>query len=88
MTTIIRGAEWNLGAETTPGAPEAIYVVECVACHDQSDPVDNDRLEVEMWALKHTGRNTSHRLFKLKTETFWRVSPVPGNPLYEGEHPA
>jgi hypothetical protein len=82
---IIRSAEWALRDGGGEGAPEAIFIVACMSCHGESDPVDNDRLAVEMWALKHTGLNPEHRLFKLKTESFWRTAPVPGNPYYESE---
>jgi hypothetical protein len=80
---IIKAAEWTLSAGGGEGAPEAIFVVECMSCHAESAPVDNDRLEVEMWALRHTGGNPSHRLFKLRTESYWRTDPAPGNPYHE-----
>lgn len=82
---IIKSAEWALRDGGGEGAPQAIFIVECMTCHRKSQRVDNDRLAVEMWALKHTGLNPQHRLFKLKTECYWRTAPVPGNPYYEGE---
>ena len=82
---IIKSAHWALRAGGGEGAPEAIFIVECMTCHEECDPVDNDRLEVELWALKHTGSNPSHRLFKLRTESYWRTVPAPGNPYREHE---
>ncbi|MGP3967904.1 DUF7848 domain-containing protein [Streptomyces sp. 6N223] len=82
---IIKHVPWHLGEETAPGAPRGIFRVECVACGAKSQIVDNESVPVEMWALQHTGRNIHHRQFKLFTEWFLRVSPAPGNPLYELE---
>nr|WP_169317070.1 hypothetical protein [Actinacidiphila oryziradicis] len=45
--------------------------------------MDNDGRVPQEWAMQHTGRNTDHRLFKLHTETYWRVDPASGNPLCE-----
>ncbi|WP_127356849.1 DUF7848 domain-containing protein [Actinacidiphila soli] len=56
---IIRAAEWILGQETSEGAPQAIFVVVCMTCAEESQPVDDERLPVEVWALKHTGLNPS-----------------------------
>lgn len=81
--SIIRAAEWTLGAETAEGAPSGIYSAECVTCGAQALPTDNDRLPVEVWALKHTGLNPTHRQYKATTEAFWRVSPADGNPYRE-----
>ncbi|MGP3982892.1 DUF7848 domain-containing protein [Streptomyces sp. KR80] len=81
--TIIRAAEWTLGPETGEGAPQAIFSVACVTCHEESQPVDDERLPMEIWALKHTGLNPAHRQFRLTTESFWRVTPAPGNPYYD-----
>lgn len=83
--TIIKAAEWTLSEETAEGAPRPIFSVTCIICGAASGAVDNVSLPVEMWALKHTGLNTTHRQYKLMTEWFWRVSPAPGNPLYEHE---
>ena len=79
---IIRAAEWTLGPEISEGAPQAIFIAVCVTCAAESEPVDDERLPVEVWTLKHTGLNPSHRLFQFKTESFWRVTPTPGNPYY------
>ncbi|SFD41183.1 hypothetical protein SAMN05421773_114171, partial [Streptomyces aidingensis] len=40
---------------------------------------------MEVWALKHTGLNPSHRRFTLHTAQPWLVSPAPGNPYYDRE---
>jgi hypothetical protein len=77
---IVKSAEWALRDGGGEGAPQAIFTVECMACHRESMSVDNDRLAVEMWALKHTGMHPVHRLFKLKTESYWLTAPTPGNP--------
>ncbi|MBW8738401.1 MAG: hypothetical protein JF621_15185 [Streptomyces turgidiscabies] len=83
--SIIRAAEWTLGAETAEGAPEGIYSAECITCGAQAQPTDNERLPVEVWALKHTGLNPTHRQFKAMVETFWRVTPAEGNPYRESD---
>jgi hypothetical protein len=82
---IIKAAEWTLRATTPEGAPQAIFAVMCMTCHAESEAVDDERLSVELWTLKHTGRNPAHRLFKLTTECWWEVGPEPGNPFYGAE---
>ncbi|MEW1778369.1 hypothetical protein [Streptomyces sp. NPDC086777] len=84
MRAIITAAEWSLGADTAEGAPSAIHSAECLTCGAQAQPTDDERLPVEIWALKHTGQNPAHRQFKAMTETFWRVTPGNGNP-YAGQ---
>ncbi|MGW3949647.1 DUF7848 domain-containing protein [Streptomyces sp. NPDC004752] len=80
MRSLIKAAEWTLGLETGEGAPRGIYAAECLTCGAQAPPTDNECLPVEVWALKHTGLNPTHRQFKATTETFWRVTPADGNP--------
>lgn len=82
VRAIIKAADWTLSAETAEGAPSGIFQVQCIACAETSPAVDDDRLAVELWALKHTGANSDHRQFKLLTESFWRVDPAPSNPLH------
>ncbi|WP_369223381.1 hypothetical protein AB5J52_20650 [Streptomyces sp. R39] len=77
---IIAAADWTLGVETAAGAPTGIYSAVCLACGAQAQPTDNERLPVEVWALKHTGRNPTHRQFKATAENFWRVTPAEDNP--------
>lgn len=83
--SVIRYAEWTLGEETAEGAPRAIFHMECVTCGAESGRVDDDSQPVEDWAIQHTGRNLSHRQFRLTTEWFMRVDPTPNNPLHELE---
>jgi hypothetical protein len=81
--TIITAAEWTLGAETAEGAPQGIFGAKCITCGAEAVPMDDDRLPVEVWTLKHTGANPSHRQYVASVHTFWRVSPAPGNPFHE-----
>jgi hypothetical protein len=83
--SIITAAEWTLGPEASDHTPEAIYSVVCLSCSAASTAMDNERLPVEVWALKHTGLNPDHRQFKATVETFWRVCPAEGNPYREKE---
>ena len=78
--TIIRAAEWTLCVDTAEGAPQGIFSAACITCGAESPSVDDDRLPVELWALKHTGLNPSHRQFQSQMLGFWRVDPAPGNP--------
>jgi hypothetical protein len=84
--SIIKAAEWTLGQETGEGAPGAIFSVVCLSCGGEAQPTDNDRLPVEVWALKHTGLNPDHRQFKATAETFWTVTPTKGNPYHDAQH--
>ncbi len=81
--SIIKAAQWALGPETGEGAPQAIYSALCMACGAEAPASDNSPEPVEMWALKHTGLNPSHRQFKAMVETYWRVTPAEGNPYRE-----
>ncbi|WKX13017.1 hypothetical protein [Streptomyces sp. NL15-2K] len=83
--SIIKAAEWTLGPETGEGAPQAIYSAGCMECGEESLASDNDRAPVEIWALKHTGRNPSHRQYNAMIETYWRVTPAEGNPYRESD---
>ncbi|WP_406414844.1 hypothetical protein [Streptomyces sp. NBC_01614] len=86
--SVIKAAEWTLGAETGDGAPQAIYSAVCMACGVEAPASDNDPAPVEVWALKHTGLNPGHRQYKAMVETYWRVAPAEGN-LYresDGSH--
>jgi hypothetical protein len=81
--SIIRAAAWTLGPETGEGAPTGIYSAECLTRGAQAQPTDNECLLVEVWTLKHTGLDPTHRQFKATAETFWRVTPADGNPYRE-----
>lgn len=78
--TNIQAAEWTLRGETGEGVPQGVYSALCVACGEEAEPVDDESLPVEVWALKHTGLNPTHRQYKAMVESFWRVDPAPGNP--------
>lgn len=83
--SIIRAAAWVLGPETAEAAPEGIYSAECLTCGAQAKSTDDGRLPVEVWTLKHTGLNPTHRRYKATAETFWRVTPADGNPYRESD---
>ncbi|MCX4905449.1 hypothetical protein [Streptomyces sp. NBC_00878] len=81
--SIIKAAAWTLGADTDDDTPEGVYSVVCSSCGAEPAVTENERLPVEVWALKHTGLNPDHRRFKVKAETFWCVTPAEGNPYGE-----
>lgn len=83
--SIIKAAQWTLGPETAEEAPQGIYSAKCLTCGAQAQPTDNERLSVEVWALKHTGLNPAHRQFTATAETFWCVTPTDGNPHRESD---
>ncbi|WP_456318736.1 DUF7848 domain-containing protein [Actinacidiphila soli] len=83
VRAVIKAAEWTLSEETAEGAPRGIFGVLCIACGVESPCVDDDRLPVEVWAIKHTGLNPMHRQYQPKILGFWRVDPAPGNPYLE-----
>ncbi|MEU3896879.1 hypothetical protein [Streptomyces sp. NPDC045251] len=82
---IIKAAEWALGPETGEGAPQAVHSAVCMDCGQEAPASDHGRVPVEMWALKHTGLNPSHRQYKAMIETYWRVTPAEGNPYRESD---
>jgi hypothetical protein len=81
--SIMRAAEWTLTSETRDDVPQAVFSAVCLTCGEESAACDNSSVPVEIWALKHTGRNPEHRQFKATMEGFWRVTPAEGNPYRE-----
>ncbi|WP_450372499.1 DUF7848 domain-containing protein [Streptomyces phaeolivaceus] len=81
--SLITAAEWTLGSDAGDDIPEVVHSVVCLSCGAASAAEDNDRLPVEVWALKHTGLNPDHRRFTARAETFWAVTPAEGNPYRE-----
>ncbi|WP_149829124.1 hypothetical protein [Streptomyces tailanensis] len=81
--SIIKAAAWTLGPDTGDDTPEGVCSVVCLSCGAESAPTENERLPVEVRALKHTGLNPDHRRFKAQAETFWCVTPAEGNPYRE-----
>jgi hypothetical protein len=74
---VLRGAELALTAERAEGAPEAIYLVECLTCPADSGRVDDDPKPVAVWALEHARRfGPDHGQFLVTTQKHWRVDPV------------
>lgn len=72
-----KGAAFVLSAERAPGAPEAMYRVECMTCWAESSWVDNDAKPVEVWALEHARHHgLAHDRFLVTTQRHWRVDPV------------
>ncbi|MFE4991446.1 hypothetical protein ACFRH4_08850 [Streptomyces mirabilis] len=88
MRAVIKAAEWMLGPETAEGAPQnPMYEAECTSCMEQSGCTEGERLPAEVWALKHTGANPTHRTYRAIITSFWRVEPAEGNPYRELEAP-
>ncbi|MDX3569477.1 hypothetical protein [Streptomyces sp. ID05-47C] len=85
--SIITAAEWTLGQDIGDDTPAGGYSAVCLSCGATGAATEDDRLPVEVWALKHTGLNPSHRRYKAVAETFWRVTPARGNPYQESEAP-
>ncbi|MGW7362958.1 DUF7848 domain-containing protein [Streptomyces sp. NPDC054841] len=85
MSTLITAAESILGVDTEPGGPSAQqYEAHCRTCGETSGAAEGERLPAELWALKHTGRHPSHRMYQAVQTSHWRVTPAPGNP-YRGD---
>jgi hypothetical protein len=82
--TVIAAAEWTLGVDTEPGAPEEpLHESQCTTCGETSGATEGRRLPAEVWALKHAGANPNHRSYRAIKTSFWRVVPAPGNPYRE-----
>lgn len=82
VRSVIRHADWTIAPDRAPGASGPVYEIECTTCLERSDAAD-DRTPPEDWALRHAGQHTSHRGYRAIITSFLRVSPAPGNPLYE-----
>lgn len=80
IRAVIRHADWTLGPVTGPDGPGPVYQMECTACGQASEG-DSDQQGPEIWALRHTGRHTSHRTYRAIITSYCDVAPAPGNPL-------
>lgn len=80
--SVIRLADWAIGPDRTHGAAAPVYEVECNTCEETSDE-HNGPISPEDWALRHAGRNPNHRDYRAIITSFLRVTPAPGNPLYQ-----
>ncbi|MBP8539469.1 hypothetical protein GWI24_41760, partial [Streptomyces sp. MK37H] len=75
--TILRGSGLVLTAERAQGAPDGIYLAECMACPATSGRVDSNPDPVARWAILHTQQQgLSHGQFLVTVERYWRVDPV------------
>ncbi|GAB2896733.1 DUF7848 domain-containing protein [Streptomyces mayteni] len=79
---VIRATAWTVTADTEDGVPQGVFQVMCLSCGLASMRVEDEQLPVEVWALKHTGLHPAHRRYRLVTESFWLVTPAPGNPYH------
>ncbi|WP_175412027.1 hypothetical protein [Streptomyces sp. TRM64462] len=84
VRTVIRQAEWTIGADSAEGASPPIREVECTTCHEQSE-LTTDQLAGDVWAMRHAARHDGHRSFREIVTAFLRVTPAPDNPLYQEE---
>ncbi|SFB87800.1 hypothetical protein [Streptomyces aidingensis] len=80
---VIRTTEWTLTLDPSPELPRAEFTAECADCGARSLTARDEPLSVEVWTIKHTGLNPSHRRFTLRIEQRWVVEPAPGNPYHD-----
>jgi cytochrome c2 len=81
VRSVIKSAEWTIGADRSDGASPPIREIQCTTCHERSEP-STGQLGPDVWAIAHTGA-TGHDGFREIVTAFLRVVPAPGNPLYE-----
>ncbi|AEM83382.1 hypothetical protein Strvi_3717 [Streptomyces violaceusniger Tu 4113] len=59
------------------GAPDGIYLAECMTCPATSGRVDGNLDPVAHWAILHTEQQgLNHSQFLVTVERHWRVDPV------------
>ncbi|WP_236243964.1 hypothetical protein [Streptomyces sp. CC210A] len=79
--SVIREAEWVIGADRSEGAPPSpIRETECTTCQERS-AAGCEQPGPDLWAIRHAAR-TRHTGFREVVTPFLRVTPAPGNPLY------
>ncbi|MEU5104373.1 MULTISPECIES: hypothetical protein [unclassified Streptomyces] len=75
--TILKGSDLVLSAERAQGAPDGIYLAECMTCPATSGRVDSDPGPVARWAILHAQQQgLNHGQFLVTVERHWRVDPV------------
>ncbi|MGW7366710.1 DUF7848 domain-containing protein [Streptomyces sp. NPDC054841] len=80
--TVIRRAEWTIGADRSAGVSAPIREVECTTCYERSE-ASTGQLGPDSWAIAHTGR-TGHTGFREIVTAFLRVTRVLGSLLHDG----
>ncbi|MER0445986.1 hypothetical protein ABR738_15695 [Streptomyces sp. Edi4] len=70
---IYRSGGLVLRADSSEEDPKEIFMAECRECSATSNVVDDVRLPVEVWTVKHTKENPGHERYRLTTDTFWAV---------------
>ncbi|AXH70254.1 hypothetical protein SEA_HAIZUM_50 [Streptomyces phage Haizum] len=64
--------EWTLKPDREPDAENSTYSMECAECDESSMPSEDYR-EAQDWALRHAGRNPTHRAFREIILRPWRA---------------
>lgn len=84
VRSVLRHEDWTIGVDREDGASGPVYEIECTSCMERSD-ADEAKRPPEDWAMRHAGQHHDHRSYRAIATSFLRVTPAPGNPLYEGE---
>ncbi|MFE2183387.1 hypothetical protein [Streptomyces sp. NPDC059455] len=75
--TILKGSDLVLSSERAQGAPDGIYLAECMTCPATSGRVDSDPGPAARWAILHAQqRGLAHGQFLVTVERHWRVDPI------------
>ncbi|WP_329115476.1 DUF7848 domain-containing protein [Streptomyces sp. NBC_01465] len=81
--SVIKHADWMLGADLGDGVSPPIREIECTSCSERSE-ASTTQLGPDSWALRHAG-GTRHTGFREIVTAFIRATPAPGNPLHREE---
>ncbi|QKW09759.1 hypothetical protein HUT18_28480 [Streptomyces sp. NA04227] len=80
---VFASVDWNISAERHKGMAEVDYQMQCRTCGAASGNKP-DRASGKCWAMVHTGDNPAHRQYVQLARTFWRATPGPSNPEWQG----
>lgn len=72
VRAIVRHVHWTIAPDQEPDAEPVTYALQCVACSEKSERSE-DWEEPQDWALKHSGRNSSHQTYREHVTRPWRT---------------
>ncbi|MEV8393854.1 MULTISPECIES: hypothetical protein [unclassified Streptomyces] len=74
---LLRSVRWLLASDPDRGAMHRIvYDAECETCGESAETSIGSRVAPEVWAITHTGRHPTHRIFVATQKTVWRTTPA------------
>jgi hypothetical protein len=77
----MRFVDWHISPDDRPPAQPVMFQMQCVACaiyHAPDDvtsvsPASENFADVQDWALRHSGRHSTHTAYREHVQRSWRT---------------